>query len=639
MNVIPIQSARVTNNMQAMSLLHSVRANQAGLLGVQNQLSTGLAFQRPSEDPAAASLTSRFDARLDILGEVSNALRKVNGTVLQAETAVQEVVDTLVDTYTLASEAVSDTIAADERAALAVVVESAIQQLVAVGNREYLGTGLFSGHLTDGQPFVWDQEGVLFRGDDGRLETILDTDLSQETYSISGLELFQAESAPVTGVVDLNPRVTLETRLSDLRGPSGQGLEVGRIQISTAGGDYPVDLGTADTVGDVLDRLNADLPDDLTASLAGNAIQIQSGSGAAFTVSDLSGGRTALELGLATTTPAALVFGGDLDPALTLRTRLVHLNDGAGLTLDNGITIRNGDLSADIDFGGVETIEGLLNRINQSGVGVEARIAADGSSLEIVNRTSGTNLQVMENGGGDATLLGLRTMHADTPLASLNDGLGIFTVDDEDLRITTADGTQVDIDLDVLDLDSATLQDLLDLINTVGGGAVTADFVPTGNGLRLTDNTAGPGTLRVEALNLSQAVQDLGLATSSAGGVLLGGDVNPIRVDSAFTALLELRDALLANDTRAITAAAERLDRNLDNTLAAQGRLAATASTLLQREERVANETSATEILRSDVRDADLTESVIRFQQLQTALQANLSSAAQLQNLSLLDFL
>lgn len=70
-----------------------------------------------------------------------------------------------------------------------------------------------------------------------------------------------------------------------------------------------------------------------------------------------------------------------------------------------------------------------------------------------------------------------------------------------------------------------------------------------------------------------------------------------------------------------------------------QGRLSAKAGDLLRRAERIEVETSAAEILRSDVRDTDMAETIVRFQQVQTALQANYAAAARSLGLSLLDFL
>jgi flagellin-like hook-associated protein FlgL len=249
-------------------------------------------------------------------------------------------------------------------------------------------------------------------------------------------------------------------------------------------------------------------------------------------------------------------------------------------------------------------------------------------------------MQIEENGGQNASLLGIRSMHGEVPLASLNDGRGVDSVDGDDLRITTADGTFIDVDINALDLQSATLQDLADLLNAAGGGRITVDFAPSGGGLRITDNTVGAGTLSIAPLNLSPTLRSLGLdGLTAAAGTLVGRDVNPIRVDSPFTALLELRAALEADDSRAIGFAAARLEGNLDDMLRVQGRLAATARDVLDRTERVQDEQTATTVLRSDVADVDLTEALVRFQQVQTALQANLSTSSRILSLSLLDYL
>ena len=236
-------------------------------------------------------------------------------------------------------------------------------------------------------------------------------------------------------------------------------------------------------------------------------------------------------------------------------------------------------------------------------------------------------------------MLGIRSMHTDTLLSDLNDGLGVDSVDGDDIRITTADGTTVDIDINDLDLATARLQDAIDLFNTRGGGAITAALAASGNGITITDNTVGPGALRIERLNLSPTIDGLGMDVSATGNTLVGSDVNPIKVDSPFTALLELRAALAADDSQAISAAGRRLAGNLDRMQQTQGELAAKAAAMLERTDRIENEVTATRVLQSDVRDVDLTEAIVRFQQVQTALQANLATASRIMNLSLLDYL
>jgi flagellin-like hook-associated protein FlgL len=193
----------------------------------------------------------------------------------------------------------------------------------------------------------------------------------------------------------------------------------------------------------------------------------------------------------------------------------------------------------------------------------------------------------------------------------------------------------VDIDL----AGAQTLQDVLDIINTAGAGALTATLAGRGNGLVITDNTTGPGTLTAANLNGSLALQGLGLEGAAVSGRLMGRDVNPVRVDSPFTALLDLKAGMAANDRATVTAASARLERVMKSMQQVQGVVASQARALEDRSTRVGAETDATKIMLSNVRDVDFADAVVRFQQLQTALQANLSTAGQVMNLSVLDYL
>lgn len=641
MGISPINVARVSDNLRAFNLLATSRASQIDLFRIQNQLATGLKFLAPSEDPTAASATSRLDRRLDVLKEVSSNLLSANTALRSVESAIQEGSDLLIQAQQVASEAAGDALSSGEREALGITIDSILEQLVTVGNRQHLGSFLFSGFNGAQAPFDATGAGVQYRGDSGGRNAIIDGDFSQGAFTIPGAELFNAESGTVQGFVDLNPNVTPQTRIADLRGATGTGVDLGHILVSDGNQQTEIDLNSADTVGDLIDLLNANMPSTLASSLNGNSIVIASATRdpVDVTVIDVANGNTAVELGIGTNGPQNSVFGIDLDPKLTERTALAQLNNGAGINLAGGLVLRNGAETAVIDFLGAQTTEDVLNRINASDIGVQARIADDGRTIEVVNRVSGRKLAIEENGGGAATALGVRSMHAGTPLSSLNDGLGIDSVAGDDIRVVTADGRNIDVDINSVDPSTGTLQDVIDLFNTAGGGAISASLAISGNGLVLTDNTAGPGALRVERLNVSPAMDSLGLDTPATGNQIVGRDVNPVIVDSPFTALVELRAGLTADDTQTISAAARRVERTLDRFQEVQGRVAATAQTTLERSDRVASETTATQVLRSDIADVDLTEAIVRFQQVQNALQANLSTASRVLNLSLLDFL
>jgi flagellar hook-associated protein 3 FlgL len=640
MAVAPINLARVSNNLRAFTLLNAIRGSQLGLFRSQNQIATGLKFLAPSEDPVAAASAGKLDRRLDLQGHVMRNLDAANAALTEVDDAMAAGVELVSEAHRLALEAVNDTLSAEERRSLSVVVNSMLEQAVTIGNRRHLDAYLFGGDYGDSRPFELTDRGVVFRGDGGRLETIVDTDLTNDSFTISGTEYFNAVSESVSGAIDLNPSLTADTRIEDVRGANGAGVTLGRVMITIGATQFDVDLSGAATFGDVLDRLNAALPTTVRASLTASSIQIAPVAGSPpIMIEDVAGGRTAADLGISTTAPVGSVLGADLDPRLTLRTELDDLFGGAGLNAAGGIRIRSGLDSVDVNLSSARTIEDVLNTINNTELGVWARISADGRRLEVLNRTSGADMTIEEVGGTLATALGIRSLYGGTPLSALNDGLGVSTVAGDDFRIATADGTSIDIDLDALNLSTATIQDVIDLINNRAAGAVTASLAVDGNGILINDNTAGAGALSIVRLNVSPAIDGLGLDVPASGNQVLGRDVNPIRVNSPFTAMIELRDALNQNDSQAISLAATRVQDTLGRMQEVHGALAAKARAMQDRTTRVDRETTTTRILLSDVRDVDLSEAIVRFQQLQNALQASLGTASRVLNLSLLDYL
>ena len=80
--------------------------------------------------------------------------------------------------------------------------------------------------------------------------------------------------------------------------------------------------------------------------------------------------------------------------------------------------------------------------------------------------------------------------------------------------------------------------------------------------------------MQVNRLNFSDAIIDLGLdgAIDAAATEFAGRDVGGVRVGGTFSALIELREALLIGDERDITAAAGKIDESLTEVTRVQGR-------------------------------------------------------------------
>jgi flagellar hook-associated protein 3 FlgL len=634
MAVTPVHLARITFNQRMFNMREGLRTAGRDLYNVQNDLVTGLRFTYASEDPQRAAAAAELDRRLETLETIKTNVGNVNGVMTEVESSAQEAMDIFSEAKALAIQVVSDASSPAERQSLVTVVDAMIDQLVAIGNRKYLNTYLWAGHESTA-PFQRALEGVLYTGDGNRMETIVEEDMTSDYYTIPGMEFFKAVSAEVQGVMDLNPAVTAETRISDLNGTAGRGVSLGRIAITAGGTRQEIDLRNAATVGDVVDLLNAAIPGSVSAFITAQGITMtQPTAGPLVEISDVGGGTTARDLGLAGSFATASRSGPDIDPRVSSLTTIKSLFSGAGANLGS-LRIRTGSSTATVDLSKAETIEDVLNQVNFAGVGAWAQVGTDGKSLQIRSRVSGVDLMIEEAGGNTATTLGVRSLHTNTQLSELNYGMGMRTATGDDIRIQTASGATIDVDLS----GSVTLQDVISRFNAAAGGAVAVTQDTQGNGLVITDNTAGGGALSVTALNDSPAVRDLGLDEAVVGNQLTGRDPNPLRVESPFTALMELREGMLTDDRLLMQRAGERIERVLTEMQQVQGQAAAQAKVMGLRLDRAEAETTAATIMLSDVRDVDFSDATIRFQQMQMALEANLITAQQVMNLSLMDYL
>jgi flagellar hook-associated protein 2 len=134
----------------------------------------------------------------------------------------------------------------------------------------------------------------------------------------------------------------------------------------------------------------------------------------------------------------------------------------------------------------------------------------------------GAGTITLEAGGGQAS--------SQTPLSQLNGGNGVAQ---GSFRITDRSGNSAVINT----ANDVTLDDVVNQINNALGISVKATV--TDQGLQITDESGGSGTLSVEDLNNGSAAANLGIAGSATGNTLTGSNINYI---SANTALNQLND-------------------------------------------------------------------------------------------------
>lgn len=643
MTVTPVTTTRVSQSMQANVLKRGMRQSLSRLLHQQEQLSTGRRILRPSDNPIDATATIRMDDLLEAQQQYLTNIDYASKTINVSYDAIGSIQLLVREADGLAIENINNPTVSGQREAAAALVDSMIDQLMTLGNSEYLGRHLFAGTRSDSPPYQRQAGLVAFAGDQGEATVRVSAGVS-ERINLKAVEVFGSGSGRVISDHDLMPAAETDTRLKDIAGSLGQGIRTGTLVIvGSVIGQVDIDLTGSATLGDVINKANDALPSTVQLSLEpdGRHLRVTSiNAGETLQVLEAGQGTIGHDLGLYTPTPASgTIVGGDFSPEMIPQTAVGALAQNAGIDLTSGIIISNGIDSITIDFSSATTVQDILSTINAAGVGLRASINEAGTGIEIVNTLAGAAVRIAENGGTTAADLGIQTFKSDTRLADLNDGLAVQTVTGTDMVINTRDLSQINVDLS----GTETIQDVLDRINTAAAGAITASLSGTGNGIILTDNTVGAGTLSVvrPTDTYSNAAEDLGLLKEdlAGSGQIVGDDVNGIKEESLFTYLLDFRNALLADDNRGIQLAGAKIEAYQEDLTRYYGKLGFMARGLETRSLRTEDAVLSTKALLSEIKDLDFTEAITDFQNLQTILQANLMAGGQILNISLLNYL
>lgn len=657
MSAIPANLSRVPNILASRIALAGMNGTNRDLLRVQGQMASGLQFDRPSQNSVGASAVlsinetlDRREQRVRNLGDGASLLNSIDSTLGDITELVQEAkVIGLAQVGTGSDEATRRTQAG--------VIGSMLNSMVSMANRDRNGIFLFGGDRTAVEPMSTLLGGFRYGGvgKGKRVDSGFGDDLRM---TLGGDAAFGALSKRVAGDRDLDPSLTLTTRLSSLEGANGLGVRPGSVEIDVNGTITRVDLADADSIGDVVSRISAVIQATDPGAVigidpaTGDRIAVTPSAGFTVIMRDSNSTATAGDLGLRGSYPP-LAAGLDLHPRITPLTRLDSLS---GISLPLGqIQIRNGPQSRIIDMSQLVTVQDFQNAVDVERIGVRVEISEDGSRLNVLNELSGLPMAIEEfSGNQTATQLGIRSFAASTKLADFNDGRGVRTVTgavdpitglpapqrNTDFRVSLKDGRSFDVDID----GSFTVQDVLDKINTAAttAGILPVDFtarlVSVGNGIELVDSTTGT-TTAVTALNSSSAALDLGILGQTTGASLVGEDKAKVSVDSVFSHMIALRDALISNDTAGIQIATAKLDEDLIRVAQARSEVGVRTQRVedaATREEEMMIQDKA---LRSEIQDLDYGSAAARFASLQQQLQAGLAVAARSSNLSILDFL
>lgn len=299
--------------------------------------------------------------------------------------------------------------------------------------------------------------------------------------------------------------------LSSLNG--GSGVQLGTVNFTSgAGVTTSIDFTGAETIQDVIDRINA------TTSTSQVRATIN-GPGHGLSIEDVSGGAGQLQIqDTAGTTAADLGFAGAgagrIDGA---NTQLRYIAENTKLSkLNGGRGVRGGEIEIRATSGatfnvtigaGQKTVGDVINLINASGqaLGVTASINATGDGILITDINAGTQrLRVSDINGG--------LVAADLRLASeADDGVG------------TIDGSfEIRIDVDADDTLSDIAQKIGDATSDVSASVINDGASSASFRLAITSQVSGKrGELIFDPGSLGLGVSTLVKAQDAV--VLVGG--------------------------------------------------------------------------------------------------------------------
>ena len=625
MSTITTATPRVGTLARSTSSTQQLARTQALLDRATARVSTGLKFSKPSEAPGDAAMAARLRRTLELREGFASNMRDAEHILTRTDTTLGEAVDLLREARSLALGSIGTSATDAERLGAADTLRAMETRLLALANARVGNVAVFGGGKGAGDPFVAAPAGVKYVGEEATLEAAVGDGGARLDLLVNAGDVFGGVSERV-GDATLTPAVTPGTPLDDLF--AGDGLPRGSLRISNAGSAAIVDLGDADTIDDVLARINAS-GIGVTATASSTGIDL---AGASVLVEDAGGG-VAQALGLTRPAPAASIAGGDLSPAITVHTPLADLNGGAGIDLTGGLVLDDGETTETVSLAGITTVGELFHRLQDAAIDVSPAISEDGSTLLLRNAVQGAKLRVGEGTGTSAADLGWETFTASDPLSELNGGRGVrLDPAGPDLRVVDSANVGFSVDLD----GAATVQDAINAINVAAaaaGSALAAAFDASVPGLVLSNATA------VTSAGESNAALDLGISGAAVAGTITGEDVNPITSEGVFGHMRALVAALERNDTAAATSAIADLEADEAKAIDARGEVGGRLQELELRQGVLADQTLATRELLSRIEEVDFAEAVVEYQTLQSSLQAQMQTTSQMLNLSLFDYL
>ena len=374
-------------------------------------------------------------------------------------------------------------------------------------------------------------------------QDVIDAINNQSDADVEAI-LISTSSISAINITDKSGSTAYDLKIKDVSGFAARDLGIaGEADEDKIEG---TNIFSMRTIGDVMRAVSYATNNNgkVTASISGdgNSLTLTDLTGSTavdLTVTAIGDSTAAADLGLLKSVSAATLSGEYVLAGLNT-VLLRNLNGGSGIQELGQVDITLGDsTTATVDFSGVQTVQELLDRINEDSVlnpgGVEkvrARLNAAGNGVTIEDLSGGGGPLVIADVGSGTTAsdlsvagtftdgtsgsgnLQLRYISLATAVSELNYGGGITA---GRFTITNRSGQAASVNISGSE---QTVGDIIDTINAAGAGAnITARINDSGDGILIEDASGGTGeALKIEDDEGGTAAQDLNIAGESETG-------------------------------------------------------------------------------------------------------------------------
>ncbi len=180
---------RVVASMRMRNLLEYLNRSYDRLQTYEENIATAKRIHKPSDDPVDAVKISNLKNLIQESRAYIKTVDSAYSWMSVTETNLDDLYDIVVEARETAMSAISSENSAETREILAESMDALFDRIMATANSKHLNFYIFGGTETMEEPFEWDEDHVVYHGNDEYTEMVIGSGV-QVKKNIPGSQVF-----------------------------------------------------------------------------------------------------------------------------------------------------------------------------------------------------------------------------------------------------------------------------------------------------------------------------------------------------------------------------------------------------------------------------------------------------------------